>query len=163
MIEQSTPNFAIPLPYPSNRLEEDVVRLRAALNNIDGLLGLLLDALTNEATERVVHDEAIARAVTYATDQSGQAARSLAAVLRDVAMGAAVGWHWTFIGADPAAPETEVWSKGQTRLRAAHTYANGVVTSTTYAMSDNAGTTWATRGRVDYTYAGGYLTATTWS
>lgn len=38
MITQSTPYFAIPLPHPSNQLQEDIVRLRAALGNVDTVL-----------------------------------------------------------------------------------------------------------------------------
>lgn len=38
MIDQSTDSLGIPKPHPSNRLDEDVVRLRAALDLIDDLV-----------------------------------------------------------------------------------------------------------------------------
>ena len=38
MIIESTHYYQIPLPHPNNMLQEDVLRLRTALNNIDGLL-----------------------------------------------------------------------------------------------------------------------------
>lgn len=41
MIDQKTTNFQLPLPHPNNQLEEDVLRLRTALSNIDGLIWLL--------------------------------------------------------------------------------------------------------------------------
>lgn len=44
MIDQKTPNLQFPLPHPNNMLQEDVLRLRAALTNIDGLLWLLNQA-----------------------------------------------------------------------------------------------------------------------
>ena len=33
--DDKTPHLAIPLPHPSNLLEDDVLRLRMALNGID--------------------------------------------------------------------------------------------------------------------------------
>jgi len=44
MIDQKTPNLQFPLPHPNNMLQEDVLRLRTALTNIDGLLWLLNQA-----------------------------------------------------------------------------------------------------------------------
>lgn len=41
MIDQSTNKLHLPLPHPSNLLQEDVLRLRTALNNLDGLIWLL--------------------------------------------------------------------------------------------------------------------------
>ena len=84
-------------------------------------------------------------------------------LIREVAMGAAVGWAWSYTGADPAAPDTEVWANGAVRVRATHTYASGVISSTVYAVSENSGSTWTTKGTVTYTYSSGYMTATTWS
>lgn len=37
-VDQRTTNFSWPKPHPSNRLDEDVVRLRESLDAIDGLL-----------------------------------------------------------------------------------------------------------------------------
>lgn len=41
MIDQKTVNLQFPLPHPNNTLQEDVLRLRTALTNIDGLIWLL--------------------------------------------------------------------------------------------------------------------------
>lgn len=41
MINQKTPYMKFPLPHPDNLLEDDVLRMRTALTNIDGLLWLL--------------------------------------------------------------------------------------------------------------------------
>lgn len=38
MITDTTFYYQIPLPHPNNLLQEDVLRLRTALNNTDGLL-----------------------------------------------------------------------------------------------------------------------------
>lgn len=38
MIDQTTPHFALPKPHPDNALEDDVLRLRACLDTIDGVL-----------------------------------------------------------------------------------------------------------------------------
>lgn len=44
MIDQKTTNYQLPLPHPNNLLQDDVLRLRTALTNIDGLLWLLNQA-----------------------------------------------------------------------------------------------------------------------
>lgn len=44
MIDQKTLRLALPLPHPSNMLQDDVLRLRDAISNIDGLLWLLNQA-----------------------------------------------------------------------------------------------------------------------
>lgn len=38
MIEETTTNLGLPLPHPSNSLEDDVLRLREAFNAIDAVL-----------------------------------------------------------------------------------------------------------------------------
>lgn len=38
MIDERTAHFALPLPHPDNLLEEDVGRLRQAIEQVDGLI-----------------------------------------------------------------------------------------------------------------------------
>lgn len=47
MIDERTPSLNLPLPHPSNDLEDDVLRLRQAFNDIDAYC----DQLTDEAAE----------------------------------------------------------------------------------------------------------------
>lgn len=100
-----------------------------------------------------------------ATKNVGTTVGTVAAgdLIREVAMGAAVGWNWSYTGADPAAPETELWTKGTVKLRATHTYSNGTIASTVYAVSEDSGTNWTDKGTVTYTYSNNYITASTWS
>ena len=49
MINQTTSHVRLPLPHPSNLLQEDVLRLRTALTNLDGLIWLL-----NQTTSEVL-------------------------------------------------------------------------------------------------------------
>ena len=46
-IDQRTPNFALPPPHPLNRLEDDVSRIRGALEQLDGLILLLNQAVAS--------------------------------------------------------------------------------------------------------------------
>lgn len=41
MIDQKTTNYQLPLPHPNNLLQDDVLRIRTSLTNVDGLLWLL--------------------------------------------------------------------------------------------------------------------------
>ncbi|MDH0894343.1 MULTISPECIES: pyocin knob domain-containing protein [unclassified Pseudomonas] len=50
-VDQKTPNAELPLPHPDNDLSDDVLRIRASLQMVDGLLAALasgLDGLTAE-------------------------------------------------------------------------------------------------------------------
>lgn len=66
MINQTTSNLRLPLPHPSNMLQEDVLRLRTALTNIDGLIWLL-NQTTAEVLARQLAQIAmpVAQSLTY--------------------------------------------------------------------------------------------------
>ena len=54
MVDERTANFGLPLPHPTNRLHEDVQRLREALQSVDGVLAM-------HAENRASVDEALAQ------------------------------------------------------------------------------------------------------
>lgn len=53
MVDERTPNLALPLPHPDHLLEEDVQRLREALSGIDA-------ALAQQAAQVQAADAALA-------------------------------------------------------------------------------------------------------
>jgi hypothetical protein len=53
-----------PLPHPENRLEEDVLRLRSALNAIDGAVQYLDQALTSQAQTSALDLAAVQQTLT---------------------------------------------------------------------------------------------------
>lgn len=132
--DDRTQNLSLPLPHLNNPISTDVGRLRTALTDLDASIGAI---------------------------QAGNISTDL---IREIAIGNAVGWNWSYTGSDPAAPATEVWANGLSRLRATHAYTSGLLTSTAYAVSENGGGTWSAFGTVAYAYDGnGFISSTTWS
>lgn len=84
--------------------------------------------------------------------------------IREIVFGAVPGWNYSKTGADPTAPETELWTNGTNVLRIAYTYSTGLVATAVYSYSTNGGSSFTTKATVTYTYDGdGYLISTTWS
>lgn len=81
MIDDKTPNAALPLPHVDNFLEEDVERLRTALTMIDEQLAAESDARSALAgeTEQGLSAGAQAAAAAQAAAESAQATADAAA------------------------------------------------------------------------------------
>ena len=93
MIDQKTTNFQLPLPHPNNQLEEDVLRLRTAFTNVDGLLWLL-----NQGAARIF----LPVTATVAYDQTGR----MATVTEDLGTGLLRTTGYTYDQAGNLATET---------------------------------------------------------
>lgn len=81
MIDERTPAYNMPLPHPNNRLVDDVVRIRDAIQEIDAVLSVLQAALADAvAAEAAARQQAIAQATAqpssaeYAYDANGRVA-----------------------------------------------------------------------------------------
>lgn len=99
-----------------------------------------------------------------------QHVRENLAAIRDIAaLGAAIGWNYTWFGGTAENPENTRLDRGTERLRATITWgtsggADGNATQIVFAYSQNSGGTYETIGTQAIAYdASGNVTSTTWS
>lgn len=85
MIDQKTPNLQMPLPHPANALEDDVLRLRDALNQVDGLIFTMHELLASND----VNLDTVQEIVTVLKDAQGDIG-DITAVLASKATAAAM-------------------------------------------------------------------------
>lgn len=85
-------------------------------------------------------------------------------LIRNIVFGAVPGYNWSYSGADPAAPDAEIWTYGSLVVRVEYTYSSGRVATALHRYSTNGGAGYTNVGTETYSYDGnGYLTGTNWS
>lgn len=109
MIAETTPHAGLPLPHPSNTLEDDVVRLRAALTAIDTRFSQL-DALLQ--SDDVSLDQVQELVSAIKANRSDIA--SLLSVKADASALAAVAGRVSALEGKVLAEETVTLTDGQT-------------------------------------------------
>lgn len=140
MIDNRTTHFNFPLPYPTNALNEDVLRLRSALSGIDDMF--------NWASQLLASDDPVLGKMQALVD----AAKAVDAQLAWIEPEAAA--TLTYNGSGQVTMITETLGGGQPRVTAYAYNVDGQVQTETVTIG-------AVSYVTTYTYTGGLLTGAT--
>jgi hypothetical protein len=168
VIDDKTPNLALPLPHPQNDGADDVLRLRGALLAIDadlkGIHTLLASSdLDMDTLQEVVNVISSAQG-SIGTITSVLATKADATTVRNLIAAGLIGWSYAPSGGSAEQPAVLTYSKSNERMRCTLTWGSVGPTDAAWAYSADAGSTWSAVGTKTITYdAAGNTTGATWS